>query len=395
MITAETIDRIVRFHGSGLPVTSLYTPVPAGHGSERELKARVSSLVDQITPVAKDSSLDHDARNSVRADIERIRQAASEERWQPRGMAVFACSGRDLYEEVPLPRPVRDRIVLDETPYVRPMLAVLDEYRRACVVVVDKASARLWEMYQDELRELESIRDRALRKSNYAAGLRVQRTANYAAGLAEGRVRNKADELSKRHYRNVAHVLDEMFRSGGFDLLIIGGHDYEVPAFINFLPRELKSRIAGTFSIDPSTEPVAEIRANANSILQDYERTEEQKLVSDVIERLATGGLAAAGLADCLWAGSVAAVQTLLVQEGATAPGVVCDQSGWLALSGDTCPLCGNTTRHTPDVIDELAEAVIEESGSVRHIEDDDRLAEHLVAAELRFPLPPLPPPGS
>jgi peptide chain release factor subunit 1 len=250
-------------------------------------------------------------------------------------------------------------------------------------------------LYQDELRELESIRDRALRKSNYAAGLRVQRTANYAAGLAEGRVRNKADELSKRHYRNVAHVLDEMFRSGGFDLLIIGGHDYEVPAFINFLPRELKSRIAGTFSIDPSTEPVAEIRANANSILQDYERTEEQKLVSDVIERLATGGLAAAGLADCLWAGSVAAVQTLLVQEGATAPGVVCDQSGWLALSGDTCPLCGNPTRHTPDVIDELAEAVIEESGSVRHIEDDDRLAEHLVAAELRFPLPPLPPPGS
>ena len=394
MLTAETIDRIIRFDGRGLPVTSFYTPVAAGPGSAKDLHARVSSLVDEITALAKDHSLGHDARESVRGDIERIREASREERWKPGGIAIFSCSGRDLFEEVPLPREVRDAIVVDETPYVRPMLAVLDEYHRACIVVVDKASARLWEFYQDELSEVSSVHDRALRKANYAGGLRVLRKTNNAAGLAEDRVRDKADELSKRHYRNVAQVLADMFRSGRFDLLIIGGHDYEVPAFVNFLPRELKSRVAGTFSIDPSTEPIAEIRAQAAAILQRYERDEESQLVTDVFEKLATGGLAAAGLPDCLWAGSVAAVQTLLVREGATAPGVVCDQSGWLALSGDTCPLCGNPTRHTDDVIDELAEDVIEESGSVRHIEADDRLSELLVAAELRFPLPPPPPDG-
>jgi peptide chain release factor subunit 1 len=84
-------------------------------------------------------------------------------------------------------------------------------------------------------------------------------------------------------------------------------------------------------------------------------------------------------------------VQTLLVLEGATVPGVVCRQSGWLALSGEICPLCGNPTSHTPDVIDELAEAVVDEGGSVSHIEEDDRLSEHTVAAALRFPLPPMP----
>jgi peptide chain release factor subunit 1 len=381
MLSAETIRRIIRFDGGGLPVTSLYAPVAVD--SARDVQARVDSLADQVSPLAKDSSLEHDVRLSVRADLERIKEAVREERWKPGGIAIFACSGRDLYEEVPLPRPVRDRVVVDDTPYVRPMLAVLDEYHRACVVVVDKASARLWEVYQDEMREAGKVRDRALRKPNYAAG------------LAEDRVRNRADELSKRHYRNVAQRLDEMFRSGGFDLLIIGGHDYEVPAFTGFLPRELRSRIAGTFSIDPSTEPLAEIRAEADAILRRYERDEERQLVTDVFEKLATGRPAAAGLADCLWAGSVAAVQTLLVAEGATAPGVVSDQSGWLALSGDTDPLSGNPTRKTPDVIDELAEAVIDEGGSVRHIEDDDRLSEYTVAADLRFPLPPQPPEGS
>jgi peptide chain release factor subunit 1 len=379
MLSAETIRRIIRFDGGGLPVTSLYMPVATD--SAKDVHARVDSLADRVSPLAKDSSIEHDARLSVRADLERIKEAAREERWKPGGIAIFACSGRELYEEVPLPRPVRDRIVVDETPYVRPMLAVLDEYHRACVAVVDKASARFWEVYQDEMREAGKVRDRALRKPN-------------AGGLAEDRVRNKADELSKRHYRNVAQRLDEMFRSGGFDLLIIGGHDYEVPAFTDFLPRELRSRIAGTFSIDPSTEPLAEIRAEADAILRRYERDEERQLVTEVFEKLASGRPAAAGLVDCLWAGSVAAVQTLLVAEGATAPGVVSDQSGWLALSGDIDPLSGNPTRKTPDVIDELAEAVIDEGGSVRHIEDDDRLSERTVAADLRFPLPPQPPPS-
>ena len=104
------------------------------------------------------------------------------------------------------------------------------------------------------------------------------------------------------------------------------------------------------------------------------------------------GGLAALGLdSSCLWAGSVAAIKALLVRDGATAQGAVCDESGWLALSGDACPLCGKPTRHTPDVIDELVAAVIDEGGRVSHIKADTKLNEYLVAADLRFPLPPKP----
>jgi peptide chain release factor subunit 1 len=47
--------------------------------------------------------------------------------------------------------------------------------------------------------------------------------------------------------------------------------------------------------------------------------------------------------------------------------------------------------RTWPRTGDELARAVIDEGGSVHHIEADDRLTEHVIAAELRFPLPPLP----
>jgi hypothetical protein len=256
---------------------------------------------------------------------------------------------------------------------------VLDEYHRSCVLVIDKGSARVWEIYLD-MREVSRFSDRVLRKPNYAAG------------LAEDRVRNKADELGKRHYRRVVEVLDEPFRADGYDLLIVGGHDHELPQFLEFLPGDLRGRVAGTFSIDPATAPVAEIRAAAAAIMERYERDEERRLVSDVLEKAATSQFTALGLDSCLWAGTVAAIQTMLVQEGATAPGVVCDESGWLALSGAVCPLCGKPARHAPDVIDELVQAVIDEGGSIKHVEADTKLADYVVAALLRFPPPPASP---
>lgn len=53
--------------------------------------------------------------------------------------------------------------------------------------------------------------------------------------------------------------------------------------------------------------------------------------------------------------------------------------------------MCGRATRHTPDLIDELVQAVIDEDGSVRHIQAPAELADRMVAAYLRFPLPPRP----
>jgi peptide chain release factor subunit 1 len=96
------------------------------------------------------------------------------------------------------------------------------------------------------------------------------------------------------------------------------------------------------------------------------------------------------GLEPCLAGGSVAAIRTLLVHDGAIAPGVVCDASGWLGTTADACPLCGRPTRSTPGVIDELVEAVIDEGGSIQYVQADTILRDRLTAAWLRFGLPPI-----
>jgi peptide subunit release factor 1 (eRF1) len=381
MITAETIDRVTRFDGGRLPVVSAYLGLDANPQDRRSLPTRASSLLHDIRPMTKDDSLDRETRLSLRGDLERIEAELSQERTKPGAVAIFSCSSRGFYEEIELPRRVRDRVVVDATPWVRPMLAVLDEYHRACVLILDKELARTWEFYQGEINETSEVFDKSLRKPDYAGW----------HGFDEYNIRNKDEELTKKHFRKVATVLDDFFRAGRFELLVVGGHDHEVPVFQEFLRPRLRGSVAGTFTIDPHTATVADIRASASAVLDQYERNEERQWVAEVLEKQAAGGNAAVGLERCLWAGSVGAIQRLLVQEEATAAGVVCDESGWLAESGDTCIICGQPTRKTNDVIDELAQAVIDTAGTVEHVLADTPLRDHLAAADLRFPLPPKP----
>ena len=380
MITAETVSSIRTFDSGGLPVVSLYARVDPGPDGQREVRTRVSSLLDEIRSLAKGGIAEREWRMSLRADINRIRTAVGEERWPPAAIAIFACSGRGLYSEVSLPVHVPDRVTVDATPWTRPMLAMLAEHPRSCVAVVDRANGRLCELYQDEVSELEQVRDPESRRPSIAPG------------RPDDRVSNKADELAKRHYRRIAERLGELLRTGDYDLLIIGGHGYEVPDFVQQLPHPVRDWVAGTFSTEPGLAPLTEIRDSAGEIAARYERERDQQLVSGVLEKVAVGGLATLGLGSCLWAGTLGAVQTLLVRDGAAAAGVVCDQSGWLALAGEVCPLCGNRTRRTPDVIDELAQVVINEGGAIHHVNSGSaRLLDHDTGADLRFPLPEQP----
>jgi peptide chain release factor subunit 1 len=230
-------------------------------------------------------------------------------------------------------------------------------------------------MYQDEIREVETVTDPLSKAGN-------------TGSRAEDRIQNRVDEQAKRHFRRVASLIDQLLRTDGYDVLVVGGHEYELGEFFRLLPHELRDRVAGTFSADPVATPVAEIRSSAEGILQRYQREQDQRLVDRVLELAAVGGLAALGPQDCLWAGSMSAIDTLLVRDGTTLPGVVCDESRWLAASGDTCPVCGKPTRYAPDVLDELAAAVIETGGSARQIAADLMPEEYPTAAQLRFPAP-------
>jgi hypothetical protein len=142
------------------------------------------------------------------------------------------------------------------------MLAVLDESHRYVAVVVDREHAWLYEFFMGELEEAGDATDRALRKRDYAGW----------HGLEERRVRNKAEELARRHFRETSERVEQLVQATSAELLIVGGHHDEVANFLVYLPHELQSRVAGTFTIDTHTVTPARVCERGEEIVNAYEQ---------------------------------------------------------------------------------------------------------------------------
>ena len=372
----EVVDRLLHFRSAEAPVVSVYVGLPVDPGERQRLGSTLHSLVKPLHELAEADGMTRTARLSLRADADRILQLESAlDARSGRAVAMFTCDHAGFYEEVELPRRVRDRATVDATPHLRPLLAILDESHRYCVVVVDSTQAWLYEFWMGRLDESARRVDQHLRKRDFAGW----------HGLEEHRVRNRADELERRHYRQTAETVEAFMRTSGAELLVVGGVHEAVTAILPFLPRDLRNRLAGTFDVDPHTMTPGRIRERAAEVIDQYERDEERRLVDDVLDRVGAGGLAAAGLDWCLRAVDEYAVQLLLVHNDSEVPGRACDSCGWLGLGRDLCPVCGQPTRETPDVIDEMAATVIDTGGEVEHVYADTPLSDHVVAARLRF----------
>ena len=303
--------------------------------------------------LADSEDLEHGARMSLRDDIARAEELGKRvSELKGRAVAVFSCRRHELYEELVLKRTVRDRASVDATCYLRPVLAVLDETHRYCVAVVDRARAWLYEFSMGRLEETRHRRDGAPRKRDHAGGWQ---------GYREHATHNRAQLLARKHFRATVDDIDELMRSTSAELLVIGGHQETVAEFLPFLPRHIAERVAGTFVVDPATMTPGRVRERAEEVVDAYEREEERRLVTDVLDRAASGGLGAYGLAWCLVAVNEQAVQLLLVDDEQEFPGLACGTCGWLGVdgggtsAGGTCPVCGSPLRTTPDVIDEMA----------------------------------------
>ncbi len=381
MLSPKTVDAIRHFDGGGLPVLSLYLRRGVDRRDARALPARLKDLLHPVRELADSGRLERAASLSLRSDAEGILALSGElERATGRGIGIFSCSGRGFLERVVLPRPVRDRCVVDATPYVRPMMAVLDEYHRYCALVVERRRSVIFEFHLGELLEIEEHVEEGVRKRNFGGW----------HGYEEKHARGHAAWHAHRHYRETAKMAIDLLQRRSFDLLLVGGHEETVAEFLPFLHPYLRERLAGTFVIDLHTLTPAAVREQCSRLEQAWEREQERRLVAELLETAGAGGNAVLGLARTLDAANVAGIRLLLVHDGWSAPGFRCDACGWLGTGPPRCPGCSQPARETPDVVDELVEDAIDEGARIEHVGAQTELARHGVGALTRFPIPEL-----
>ena len=127
--------------------------------------ARSSAITSVMTAAAhkveESDGLTHDERMALRDDVERVREVlAGSDIAQngTRALAIYACGPEDLLEVIRLRRPVENKVVLDRTAFVEP-LVMQGTDERWMVLLANRRAARLFFGPGDALEETDRLVD--------------------------------------------------------------------------------------------------------------------------------------------------------------------------------------------------------------------------------------------
>src|SRR4051795_5821677 len=335
--------------------------------------ARSSAITSVMTAAAhkveEKDGLTHDERMALRDDVERVRDVLENADIAANGtraVAVYACGPEDLLEVIRLRRPVDNRVVLDRTPCVEP-LVMQGTDERWMVLLANRRAARLFFGPGDALDETDRIVDDVHQQHNQGGWSQL----NYQRSVEK--------EVSD-HLVRTAEVAFDLFKARGADRVLVGAPEELLGELKSKLHNYLRERIAGKVQLDVENASLDDVRTCVLDAIKEHARRGEREALDRLQEGVGRGGRGAAGVAEVLDALNQARVETLLIAEHFHAPGRVDFEAGLLLPEG------ADQGEAVEDIVEPAIEKAVEQSAHtlvVRHHDDLTPLGG--IGAVLRF----------
>jgi peptide chain release factor subunit 1 len=285
---------------------------------------------------------------------------------------VFVCWAIDLAEGYELPVPVKNRLVVDSSPFVRPLAELQDEYEDYAVVVADNRGARIYlvasAVAQDESRVRANV------KNHVKVG-----------GWSQQRYERRRDKQIRLYAREVAERLSALDQEARFRRVILAGGREAVTEIRRSLPPAIATKAVGELHVHLGGNN--DVEQELLQVFEEQERESERALWNRIKGEHLRSGLAAAGSEDVLGAAGAGRIDTLIVTRNQAIPGVRCRSCERLTLDRPAaCPACRGLELFDVDVVNELVELVKSSSGEVEFVDPIPGLTEvGGVAALLRY----------
>jgi peptide chain release factor subunit 1 len=362
-LTRGRLRRLADVHPDRGRVLSVFMNLdPSEFATPAARSSQITSILTEAARrVEEAGDLEHDERTALKADVERVREVLSGDIAGngTRALAVFACQPEDLLEVVALREPLESRVVLDDAPFVEP-LVYAGATDRWCVVLCNRRVARLFTGPGDELEETDRIEDDV--HSRHDQG-----------GWSQARYQRSVDKEAEDHLQHTAEVAFELFKQRGFDRMLTGGPDETIGDLEAKLHPYLKERLVGRVSCDVEDSSLDHVRSCAGGRILEFARAREREALDRLAQGVGSGGRGAAGLSQVLAAVNESRVEVLLVARGMSAAGFCDPATGLLYATPEEVP-DGATAAPVADVVEKAIERALEQSAEVMGIRHHDDL---------------------
>jgi len=343
---AAQLDRLAAVEAGPFPVISLYLNLQADqHGKDRFEPFLRKELSDVVRTYGTSSP----ERQSLEQDAGKIQKYVETLEPSVNGLALFACSGSELFEPIPLAAPINQhRLYVSNVPHLYPFARVLDEYPRHLALLADTHSARIFVFAANAVEKTDRVEN--AKTKHHKQG-----------GWSQARYQRHTENNQLHHAKEVVETVARIVREEKIDKIVLSGDEVILPTLRQQLPKHIAERVIDIMRLDVKT-PEQEVLAATIATLREKDAAGDRERVEQVIGAYRANGLATVGVETTMKALAMGQVDELLI---ASSPDAFKD-----------------------DTADRLVAKARQTSAKIRFIEDPSLLAAvGGVSASLRFKL--------
>jgi peptide chain release factor subunit 1 len=240
--------------------------------------ARSTELNSVITAAARKvdeaDGLDHEARQALRADVDRVREVLKGSDLATNGthgLAIFAHGPSDVFEVVRLPHPIESRAIVDDHACVEPLVRT-GEAERWCVLLVNRKTARIFVGTADGLDEVDHIAGDTHRQHDQG-------------GWSQSNYQRSVEQEKLNHLGHALDTLFRRFKRRPFDHLVVGAPEELVGEVEGRMHPYLQRKLAGRVGIDVENSSAADVQSAAAEVVERHVARVER----DALDRMQQG----------------------------------------------------------------------------------------------------------
>ncbi len=266
--------------------------------------------------------------------------------------AIFASNKNNYSLYIPLNVELENLLVVDSSPYLRPLARILDEWESYTLLLLNTNSAKIFSISMGKIEDTKKLSKDIMNK--HKKGGWSQARFNR---LRKGAINSFLKEILK----TLEKKADER--------IIIAGPGTAKNKFIDMLPQHLEEKVVDV--IDISLEDENELIKKSLQLVSDREKEESSKTVEHLKSEILKDGLGVFGPKETLIAVKNGQVEVLIIEKDHKIQGWICENCQYVGEGTKSkCPYCGKNTSEV-DIIEEILEFAERTDAKIEFTDDE------------------------
>lgn len=323
---------------------------------EKFIKKRVN---DCIT-VLKNEELEN-----FEDTIEKVEDAVKKHGFS-KSVAVFGSEKNNYLKIIDLPIDVNNQLIVDSSPYLRPLIRIIDEWESFTLLLMNTHFAKIFKVELGRIGNSKKISKDIMNKHK-KGGWSQARFNRLRKGAIEHFYKEIIDELTDKEHEHI----------------IIAGPGQAKIHFEKMLPQHLQEKIVNVLDIDIDDQD--QLLKKSLRIISEDEKNRSEEATQLLKQEILKEGLGVYGVEETMQAAKNGQIELLIVEKDHRIPGWICENCQ-LVKPGyqKECPYCKKSTSKV-DMIEEIIEFAQRTDAKIEFTEDKEISKLGHIGAILRY----------